>query len=70
MKTIINCGNEKLIISNDELDGYNFVDLQFEDEKGETTEELTVSIDDLMSALIGFDSIKCRSIQREKDFEV
>lgn len=60
MKTIINCGDEKLHISNDDVEGYNYLELWFEDENKETTESIIVNHDELMAAIIGFDALRSR----------
>ena len=63
MRIEINKNKELLVaVSNEDLNNDNFVDLEFGDES------VTVSLDDLFSAFIAFDSLRSRRLSRDKDY--
>lgn len=67
MKILIKCDEYELKLSNDNLDNSNYVNLSVWKDDNIQGEVLDVCIDDLMPALIAFDSQRSRERENENE---
>lgn len=67
MRITIKEDQKELVISNDSLDNPNFVDVRIVIE--DKVQEITVALDDIMPALIAFDTQRSRLNDRDRQFQ-
>jgi hypothetical protein len=65
MKIIIKDEDDTLELSNDSLDNDNYIEIAVTVGTGDT-KQMMVSLDDLFSALIAFDSLRSRHLSRQE----
>lgn len=62
-------GTERITLSSDSLDNDNFIEISIDRPDDDSRLIAEVSIDSLMSALIGFDAVRQRNNKRDKSYE-
>jgi hypothetical protein len=65
IKTLEDC---HIILTNNELNNNNCIDLIFVNDKGSYTEAVTVPIDELHSAILAFNNLRDEQNKREREY--